>query len=1125
MPIEQKILKSPETVTDPVVQKQKLFRHIAETFPEYRDIANHAEIDPIGLVFQHSVADGLELAKKLGLTPEEIRKRTIENPVFGLSHSKVILYVNTDLVGTEAQNKPGAIQLKNILNHIADGKFTSTSSEESQKARTFFQASFEKRKQDIQQFPREIIDSIAGYYAEFLPYRADELRKSYEEANPRHSGELTPFGKLTMHLEQGKKALFPKYMKALAKEVYENHSTEDPREVLEQLGVPKDEVIFMEASVDEYRSHETGEPLPTLVMNHGAGGKQNFNLEAMRKPVAKIREKLLTKELTIGAEELLNGRMHTGSHERHAIVYDENLKEHICTKQETVIPSQEEIQGQLYKIKEFFQQFEIIAKKHNLFNEKTRNMSYDELSDYITKAQEMNPEFEAELKAIDSEKFNDLHSVDLCEYVKVYDDLSFPELKRGLEYNVVHERIKDDFLAGIAEYLANVIDKKQPSLLTDKDLGELWNEFEEATKNYFSANYNGGDLEGKKLNDTLTQLDCLKHQDLNHLINYFQPKSGQERLEDIEKKHKETRTLIERSKRLFDAIKSSMKDRAKWLLESFTMPAKPDQNEMRLADQLTAACYPEEWSAYQEKIRKEQEYRDQQQSISMSEFSNRGLTENSFDSRMSGGNVGDKESIEQMKSFEAKFDQPVSAMLVTNVVGYDSARGIWRRMHVPVDGDMHQGRSMQKVSAQLTSPINSHTSVIPTPLGAMEVTSNKKIVEKDSLGVYTTTGNEAFNSWSYEVPLGDIAIEDVSDQTYTRFLDRFIDEGGKNYIEKIPGLPPESMMFLDSIKNLWPRDRMMQIQKFVTKHSFYDAYDNTMRNDMNNGTPAGRVAMMQERLSQLREELSDQVPDDKLFAGVCADFAVVGEMMLRESGIAAGAAEGYQVSGTTLNNNNAHGLNVAFWPDESGKTIMAQIDMTPGATTAEQQAVYLAQGLKPKPIEESIQDAEKREEEHIAELRERADDLLKEMEELLESGGKQATMELRRNLTEYISALCSLEDVFVYKRMIESYRFTPVQSADANDLSQKIAGITFMQGEHKRWKDEYNKRDDGLERLSSPGKNLMGEIDRLMIKAKMAGQGESFTRMVHDIPEYLAKELSEPQKKLWQLIGTYVDHR
>jgi hypothetical protein len=368
-----------------------------------------------------------------------------------------------------------------------------------------------------------------------------------------------------------------------------------------------------------------------------------------------------------------------------------------------------------------------------------------------------------------------------------------------------------------------------------------------------------------------------------------------------------------------------------------------------------------------------------------------------------------------------------------------------------------------------------------------------------------------------------LAPTDVTDHEYTRFLDRLVNEGGSAYLEKIPGLPVECEMFLDSIVRLPPRDRVVAIQEFVTSHSFYDAYDNPLRDQMNKASVSDRIAIMQERLGQLREQLGDEIPDQTIFAGVCADVTVIGEMMLRASGIAAGAAEGYRVSGTSLNNDNAHGLNIVVWPDQSGKNILCEVDMTPSAVTEKQQAEFARMGIIPVSVKKTIEESEKIDEEYVKELRGRLNEITKNMDALAQ--GDIDTIDRKKfqeSLTDYINATCNLSDVFVFKRMIETYRYSTVHTIE-NEPQKKAEAIGFMQYEYKRWNKEYDAQEKPLERLSNPGKNLIGIFNQLQAQSKLDKEQQKFKSMIASVPEYLQTSLSLEHMKLWELLGKYAN--
>lgn len=1138
MTIEQKTKKTIEQSADPVVLKQQMFKGIVETFPEYRELAKHTEIDPVGFVFQHSVADGLELAKKLNLTPDEIKKRTIQNPFFVLSHKKLI--ERTEVLMYLSQVQPDVHFKNNILQ--------TTTLRGDEEKRVFFESHLEKRRNDMDEFPDEVIESIGNYYAEFLPYRVDQLGKSQEQFN-QEKGYTAPKFHLEESLESGKKILFEKYMEALSKEIELRNGSEPLEATLVTLGIPSSEIVFVKKSLENYiEGKENKGKFPTLTINHGAG-KINMNLEATRKPVAKIKEKVITNNIIKDAEQYNHGQTQYYSKSLLKITYDEQLNEYIPNyfNRDTKSISREQIDQYCFECREFFQQLDYFIKKlkekgkipdnwvtgqypnyHSFLSDLLQMRLYRDFSD----APEIEPLREELEQRSGLIRRNDsaLHLINLSldDQLQILPDDLSPDLKIFLEKAIISQTFNYGRNEGVAKFLRLALDGKKNLSISYEDLHALFDEYKDSIlsrKHRKKGDYAySSDIPMK---EAYYELDCLKNPTLENLINYFEPKTGQEAYDDAEKNRITIRTIIEKSQALFDQIKFAMKNKAQWLLESFSMPAKPDGDLKLLAARLMRACYPEQWNEYRE--RKEMNTYKIGNNPDMD--SAVGMTENKFETSMDGGNVGAKknstESKESASVFEAIFDKSIKAMLVTNIVGYDNDAKIWKRTYVPVDGDMLQNRKLEKVSAKLKNPINETVSVIPSPLGVQGVSSNKNLIETDSLGIHTAVGDDSLKSWSYDIPVGNVSIDQVSESTYTRFLDRFIDEGGTKYLEKMQGLPTECMMFLDKIKDLSPRDRVEKIQKFITEHSFYDSYDNQMRDQMNDADIAVRLELMQERLSQLREELGDEVPEKMFFAGVCADFSIVGEMMLKESGIAAGIAEGYHISGTKINNgNNAHALNVIFWPDETGKTIIAEVEMTPPAITAAQQMAYSEQGLQPEMIQDSINEAEKREKEHQEELKERSDELLKQAEEIISQSEKQEISinraELRAHIVDYISSICTLEDIYVYKRVLESYRFTPIQNADIKNLDQQVQGIGFMQAEYKRWSKDYQNRTDGLERISNSGKNLLGEIDRLFIKSSMAGTKDQFVSVFQNIPNYLHTKLSSEQKKLWKLLETYV---
>ena len=479
MPLEQITKKTLETKIDPIAEKQQVFKKIAETFPEYRELINHTEANPIAFVFQHSVADGLELAKKLGLTPEEIRKATIENPRFGLNHYDVIQKVRSyNFIGL-----PHNVHSENVYNQAHSLKtfdWSYTGPLMPDNARSYFESVMEKSRNEIKEFPAEIINSIGNYYSEFLPYQADKLKKSFEESQFEKGGvknkKETLSETLDRYLDKGEKILLDKYLESLAKEVDFSGGRAEVGVSLAKLGIPQtQEIGYLVARLNQYRNYPQGEALPTLVISDGNGAKMNFNMEAARKPVAKIKEKIIIQEITKSAEDLINDHYRDSNGRKFKIVFDEVLEKHIVTGESVSTLSKEQQQGVIFETQESLKQFETLFDKYNLRFDHT---NFDKVfSDFKYN----NDDFKKELDIIKDDPA-EFRWLDLTDVIKVLDGAQNNEFKKVFEYHIISDRISNSSLIGVSEYLARAVEHENKSSLSDNQIGELFLKFQDSVK-------------------------------------------------------------------------------------------------------------------------------------------------------------------------------------------------------------------------------------------------------------------------------------------------------------------------------------------------------------------------------------------------------------------------------------------------------------------------------------------------------------------------------------------------------------------------------------------------------------------------------------------------------------------
>ncbi len=1124
--------KEVKKIEDPIKARNKMFEKVLEKLPEFRHtLSESATVDPVGYVFRNSIQDGLELARQAGLTPAEIYKTTLGRSLFCLSHKEVVVQSGRLM---ESMGLPTKYQMLDLFKRFhADQDFKNDFNETGYVA---YDQTLRTQIDDMKTRNPGVYWDINDYYREFLPYRAEELAKSEEEAlelkkllerknKKGNVPEESDVEKRGRSINQAMDVLLPKYFKVLEDIILKGDTESLPlrttsMERLEAQGFSLGEASVLTVYFESYWEMKNNpEKLPELVMRGPSGFKQSWNLEAARKPVAKIVENMRKKALTKNVEKLLDQYGQRGKDkDAYKIVFDPIFGKHIATREPFHMPTAHGCAEEIISTQEIVK---IVGKIINRMPEESKDLSFDTLGSELEVAlkQEGNEDLHDAYKALNKGEDDFTNYGPIEDVVPLFLEATQEEsAKDYAEAYIISKRIDGNLLTGIAEYLNDCFEKKNKSSLSEKNLAILAAKLEDKIKDG-AIPYSASSADKEDLEAGMTLLDAFKDPSMENMLKAFPVKSSDELYGEKKKIEEKTKELFNKSKRAFDFFKKTLQDKGQFLMR--TMGAKPDQNPNRLAEQLIAASFPAEYQAYQERQGQESKNFGWGNFGLSKDRSGLGLMKNRFESLMAGGNVGGPESKEGGSKMSVTLDRSYNGMMITNIIAYSPSTGKWGRTHIPIDGDMKTGRKYEHIRAKQSESVHG-AMVVPTPLGAENIFTNRGVVEKDSLGIVMSAQSDGkLESWSYDVPTGHLAPMNITDKEYTRFLDRLVVEGGSAYLEKISGLPVECQMFLDSIVDLAPRDRVSAIQKFITNHSFYDAYDNPLRDEMNQSSVSDRIGYMEERLQQLRAELGDEVPSNSMFAGVCADFTVIGEMMLRASGIAAGAAEGYRVSGTTFNSNNAHGLNVIIWPDSNGKNTLCEVDMTPSAVTAAQQKAFAMLGIKPVLVEETINESQEQEKHHIEELKKNLDTITQGLNVMATANPDQVDLkQFKESLIDYISATCSLGDVYVFKRMIETYKFSPVHTLEKSP-EKKVEAIGFMQGEYKRWNEDYQTKDEPMERLNNAGKNLMGAFQKCYAQSKIDHEQEKLQDMIVSIPEYLNTSLSDKHKKLWEYFGQY----
>ncbi len=907
------------------------------------------------------------------------------------------------------------------------------------------------------------------------------------------------------------------------------------------LAIPEDEREAVQAlarqyyaSVGEHRAKSSEKNndavFPSIGMNiHGV--RTEFNLAKNRKPVAKIIEQMVKSELVSSLDTMLG---HEDTSEVHwHLQKDSVLGRYIPVSEKKKHLKNHEIQESSMQLRKIYS----VVDTFFAAQEQPTDTSIEGVTQWANNviAGDSFTTFLATLPDSPSESAVPIDIVSECSA-----GIQNHAFRKYFENRLIHDRINDKDWAGVPQILSEMRDGKRSTTFTEAEIGSLFDYFNENVSIERVVRGSGNEEEAARM---LCAVNALDTPSSKNLAGYFTPKLEGEREAGKVSIRPSLKERIGERLRQINFIRRALSEKVSDLL--VTIGAKPDKNIVALAGRLVAACYPAEWSAY--KIARRNEGNERSHDADASGTYG-GLTQDRFESRVGGGNVGGEEMQERFKIKLAEFNTPVSGMFVTNIVGYDPDVGIWKRKYVPVDGDALQDRPTRKVSA---SRIGGIGRIIPTPFGAQNIQvegSLRSHVSQDGLGLSHLEGSNDISGWAYEIPEGSTVPREIDDATYTRYLSRFVSENGALYLEKNPELPLECRMFVDGIQQLPPHERAKKIQDFVTESFFYDSYDNPLRNAMNAASFADRCSLMQERLEVLRQEVGSAVPETTLFAGVCSDAAIMGESMLREAGLPAAVIEGYSLDAQTeLTMGDAHAISGVFWPDQNGRTVLHGIDMTPPALTDSQRKAYEQQGIRPRPL--SIEKAPSLEgevgkeqllEEEIQLLEDELESILHSKEELGENDDTSArifspeqqkivsekTVALRGKIAEYIQRVATLEDVAVLKGTLEAVRYSPVLKTEQTDtLDQKIAGMQFVQSEYKRLSEEYGARETQLERISHLGKNFLGDLDAMVLSAYGQKESDAFIRYIGAIGEYGGRSLPETHAKIWKVLKTYMKAR
>jgi translation initiation factor 1 (eIF-1/SUI1) len=578
-----------------------------------------------------------------------------------------------------------------------------------------------------------------------------------------------------------------------------------------------------------------------------------------------------------------------------------------------------------------------------------------------------------------------------------------------------------------------------------------------------------------KEQEKLDLLNLVHDPKLEQIDQYFEEKI----IKEGEKKVGVSKTILGRVK---DFIKKSPE------LFLQTLSAKKDRLPDLYIKQIVKKIFPQ---AYQESNNR---YFGLSRNIFIGGGS--GL-EPMLEDDLSGGDPTNeaKKDIEIMK-----LHNPISDLIITNVYGkYDKEAGSWKKIFFPVNNNLIEPENN---TITLNIPKGKKNIVLPKPINSQIISErvkqkNSSGVEKDlqiqtnSLGEVEVAVDADSKTVVYSIEQSSVApvIENVSNKTYEKFKKQFNKSFRKDLSEQTAILPEDLTEFVESIKNLPPKQRTIEIEKFVREIGYYDDGNKEVMDLKNNKSTEEKLYIMQTRLDELKEK------DEKLnklshkrYAGVCADFAMLTTAILRKAEILCGVAKGYSAEGTQVNQSNSHGASFAIFPDKKSGNQMIIIDGTPEGVDEKQRAQMRFINTP------SLEEKEAKTAEELSKLKIEANKKLDEILKMLASTDldkiRQMTNgELEDVLNKILKYTVDVSHFHTINRVLESYWYSPIKNKNLDNLEDKVEILKFLSQEIE------NQRKMAVENEADqqkPAGSLLFEtIESYVQKFLKGGKGEN----------------------------------
>ncbi|MEI8123966.1 MAG: response regulator, partial [bacterium] len=611
----------------------------------------------------------------------------------------------------------------------------------------------------------------------------------------------------------------------------------------------------------------------------------------------------------------------------------------------------------------------------------------------------------------------------------------------------------------------------------------------------------------------LELLNTLKSESLEVIDAYFKKYYPEEVKKGLLERLKDT---LEHSKDFAKSITAMIKEAPALFLQD--IGAKKDDLTDANIDQFVSSLFPDlktNLERAKDKARYERNRRDRDSSI-----------RSCFDGGRESSEFNDGDPKEEDSPEVLKLREPISEFLSTGIYGqYNNVRKTWEQVGFPLS-QTHIGPT-REITAEIPVVKYMENAILPKCLDGVIIAERVKGVKSDGEEIQLVVSFNTLGEARVDIPDGIEKIvysqtlqdlptvpTDVNAQEYEDFKNNYAKRFGIRISEKIVALPEELRIFIDSLKNKSPVEKIEEIESFVRSIGYYD-FDNREMQGLKKGKSLEEnFSIMAQRIKELRKRKPEEAEKlaHKKYAGVCSDFAKLTTALLREAGIVSGMVMGLQPSGDeiSITTKNAHAVAYALWPAEDGKAKAISLDGTPaGMSEAEEK---LISGIRQK----SLKERRKQFDEEKGKVVENADKLLKELEDLIANLDEEGIKKLKNGkLEKALNAILGQvreSHLAVVDRVLNASRYAGFDVSKLikkGSIDDELALRRFLESEIARERNVENK--GGHFKGEDLLKSIEDFISRYEKDKGVSGRKEAFDIAMSKKPDLILMDVQMPE--------------